>query len=284
MADEPRFREDYGERQTEAAHRVLVDVAQVLAAYEDCLVVVGGWVPDLLLPDAEEPHVGSVDVDLALDTERLGDGRYADMLQLLLDTRRYRLGAKSFQLAVDVDLGDGEPPVQVTVDFLASREVKLKKNKPKLLEGFRVLQADACSTAFRDPVSLVIEGSMVSGARNRVRVQVAGLADFLVMKAHALAGRDKPKDPYDLCYILERRMKEVARSWRARRAEPEVAAAIDFLREKFAGPDAYGPQQVVSFRNETDADGREMQARRAYELVQSFLGLIGSQGSPDHAA
>jgi hypothetical protein len=37
--------------------------------FHDCLVVVGGWVPDLLLPGAEDPRGGSIDVDLALDTE-----------------------------------------------------------------------------------------------------------------------------------------------------------------------------------------------------------------------
>ena len=62
MNSEPRQRDDYNERQVEAAHRVLVDTGQVLTDFRDCLVVVGGWVPDLLLPDAEERHVGSIDV------------------------------------------------------------------------------------------------------------------------------------------------------------------------------------------------------------------------------
>jgi hypothetical protein len=33
--------------------------------------------------------VGSIDVDLALDAVKLGDGRYADLLNLLLDTQRW---------------------------------------------------------------------------------------------------------------------------------------------------------------------------------------------------
>jgi hypothetical protein len=90
----------------------------------------------------------------------------AEMLKLLLDTRRYRPGTKLFQLVVDVDLDDGEIPPQVEVEFLAPREVKLKRNRPRLLAGFRVLQADACATAFREPVEVSIEGPMVNGARN----------------------------------------------------------------------------------------------------------------------
>ncbi len=67
MSPEPRHEGDYTDRQVEAAHRVLVDVGQVLASFRDAIVVVGGWVPDLLFPGAELEHVGSIDVDLALD-------------------------------------------------------------------------------------------------------------------------------------------------------------------------------------------------------------------------
>src|SRR6266404_5787792 len=123
MKPEPRQLEDYSDRQVKAARRVLVDLGQVLAAFIDCLVVVGGWTPDLLLPEADEPHIGSIDVDLALDAAKLNEGRYAELLKLLLDTKRYRHGAKDFQLVVDVDLMDGGKPVQVEVEFLAPKEV-----------------------------------------------------------------------------------------------------------------------------------------------------------------
>jgi len=63
MMQEPRHRDEYSERQVTAAKRVLVDLGQVLGSYKDSMVVVGGWVPDLLLPAAEEQHIGSIDVD-----------------------------------------------------------------------------------------------------------------------------------------------------------------------------------------------------------------------------
>jgi hypothetical protein len=61
--------------------------------------------------------------------------------------------------------------------------VKLKKNRPKLLEGFRVLQADGCGMAFYAPVEKEISGRTVRGASNKVRLRIASLPDFLVMKA-----------------------------------------------------------------------------------------------------
>jgi hypothetical protein len=113
VSPEPRFEGEYTPRQVEAARRVLVDVGQVLASFGDAIVVVGGWVPDLLLPAQASAHIGSIDVDLALDAAKLADGRYAELLKLLLDTGRYEKGDKDFQLVSSVDLADGDAPVRV---------------------------------------------------------------------------------------------------------------------------------------------------------------------------
>jgi hypothetical protein len=255
----------------------LVDLGQVLAAFRDCLVIVGGWVPDLLLPNADEPHVGTNDVDLALDAEKLKDGRYAELLNLLLNTRRYRPGTKPFQLVADVDLGDGGSPIQVEVEFLAAKEVKLEKNRPKLLKGSRVLRADACASAFRAPEQIELSGRTLRGAKNKVLLRVASLVDFLLMKTHALAGRDKPKDAYDLCYCLDNfpgGLAELAAAWRKRASEKDVRRAEEILREKFASPESFGPAQVVEFFHSTDSATRAIQARRGFELVQRLLNLL----------
>lgn len=276
MKDSPRCQSEYDSRQVEAARRVLVDLGQVLAAFRDCLVIVGGWVPDLLIPEAEEAHVGSIDVDLALDARKLNDGRYAELLTLLLDTRRYRPGMKPFQFLADVDLQDGAKPIQVEVEFLAPKQVKLKRNKPKLLQDFRVLQAEGCESAFNAPVQIELAGLTTRGARNKVQLRVASVPDFVVMKAHALAGRDKPKDSYDICYCLgyfPGGLEMLAAVWR-QRTHQDVQRAIAILREKFASVNSFGPEQVVEFLDSSGRDVQEMQARRAFELVQKFLSLI----------
>jgi hypothetical protein len=277
MNPEPRHQSEYDSRQTKAAHRVLIDVAQALAAFQDCLVLVGGWVPYLLLPEAHEAHVGSIDVDLALDAKKLYDGRYAELLNVLLATRRYRFGEKPFQLVTDVDLEDGDKPVLVEVEFLAPKEVKLRKNNPKLLQGFRVLQADACSTAFREPVRIPLEGRDIQGAKNRVHVPVASLPDFLVMKAHALGNRDKPKDAYDIIFCLDNfpeGMQIVAAAWKKRGKDTEVKRTIEILREKFRSVEDFGPMRYVEFFDSPDVEAQAMQARRAFELVQMLLSLL----------
>jgi len=278
MTDEPRFSGDYTERQTEAARRVLVDVGQVLASFADSVVLVGGWVPDLLIPEPGEHHVGSIDVDLALDAAKLMDGRYAELLSLLLDTRRYEPGEKEFQLFTVVDLKDGEDPVRVDVEFLAPQGLDLRVSRSRRkLKNFRVLQANGCSEAFHAPQTITIDGQMVSGAKNSVQLQVASLPDFLLMKCFALNGRDKPKDAYDICYCLEHApggAEAIAKAWKERAGEENVMKAIEILRQKFASVDAYGPAQVVEFHQSNEGQEAEIEARRAFELVQKLLGML----------
>ena len=61
---------------TSASKAVLLEVATTLRAYRDALVLIGGWVPYLLLQKhrlLEKPfdHVGSIDIDLAVDSEKI---------------------------------------------------------------------------------------------------------------------------------------------------------------------------------------------------------------------
>lgn len=171
MTDNPRTQRDYGDRQVEAARRVLVDLGQTLGSYfEDSIVVVGGWVPDLLLPDAAEPHGGSIDVDLALDAKKLRDGRYAEIVKSLLATGRYEKTDEQFRLVARVDLGDGSAVVLVGVDFLKPLERRGRRWARRVLPGFRPLDADGCEAAFRNPAPVKIEGHTISGAENSVRL------------------------------------------------------------------------------------------------------------------
>lgn len=66
---------------------------------------------------------------------------------------------------------------------------------------------------------------------------------------------------------------ELAEAWKHRIQEnmAEVRLATEYLRDKFASVDDYGPQQVVEFHNSINSEERDIQARRAYELVRTFL-------------
>jgi len=118
---------------------------------------------------------------------------------------------------------------------------------------------------------------MISGAKNRVHLRVASLSDLIIMKAHAIEGRDKPGGVYDLCYCLDeypRGIGALADDWRSRPGDSLVNTAIRILREKFETVNHYGPQQLMVFHDSANAEERAIHARRAYELVQKLLSLI----------
>jgi len=88
---EPNVAADYDDRGARAAHAVLVELGQVLGAHRDAFVIIGGTVPSLLLPSAG--HIGSLDVDINLDTEKLADHGYAELIEKL-DAARYERKCK----------------------------------------------------------------------------------------------------------------------------------------------------------------------------------------------
>lgn len=277
MSGEPRTQGDYSRRQTEAARQVLAELGTLLAPFEDCLVLVGGWVPDLMPMEAGEGHVGSIDVDLALEAERLGEERYAALIRTLTETTRYQPAPdEEFALYTVVDLGDGGSAVRVNVDFLkpAGSDLGMAPAKPAV--DVKPLGVDGCELAFDHPELLVIPGQK-PGQGLAGRIRVASVAGFLVMKAHAMLGRDKPKDAYDICYCLQHYpggVGKLAGIWRAKRGLRSVDEAILILREKFSAVRTVGPLQVAEFYGSPGREEREIQARRAYELVQKFLGMM----------
>jgi hypothetical protein len=60
---DPKSANEYDDRGARAVYSVLLEIGQVLGAYRDRFVVIGGSVPWLLFPDAEPAHVGTLDID-----------------------------------------------------------------------------------------------------------------------------------------------------------------------------------------------------------------------------
>ena len=273
---DPRYSHEYSQRLVEAARRVLIDVGQVLASFRHAIVLVGGWVPELLL-DGHPPRSGSIDLDLALNAQKLSEGRYAQLLELLLNTRRYRLGDQEFQLVTEVDLQDGGAPIRVDVEFLAPQPPRLRGQS--LVENFRVLQFPECAVAFTAPEEIEIEGAMLQGGITTVRWLVVALPDFLILKAAALDRRDKPKDAYDLCYCLDHwpgGLAQAARDFQTR-LDSELTRSmalqtVAILRRRFASSGHYGPAQYAEFfAPYEDPDEPAIACQRAFQLVAGLL-------------
>ncbi len=58
---------DYTSDGIQAARSVMLELHRMLGVYADHIVVVGGWVPELIVPQETEAHVGSMDVNQAIN-------------------------------------------------------------------------------------------------------------------------------------------------------------------------------------------------------------------------
>lgn len=279
---DPQSAREYDDRGARAVYAVLLEIGQVLGSYRDRFVVIGGSVPWLLLPDAQPPHVGTLDVDLSLDAAALGDGEYANLVEAL-ERAGYERGVdemKRFQMRRRVTIDDGDPIV-VIVDLLMPREARFVRNKPPLLANFAVQKADGAAVAMRDFVGQRLEGRMPDGRRNSVELRVASIPAFLVMKGYALHGRDKRKDAYDI-YFAVRHFPggpvALAQACRPLLSDTVALEGYKRIAAKFDTEDAFGPQTVRGFVQDSDALG-DMTAEQvqvdAFRQVRAWLDGLG---------
>ena len=75
---------EYDHFLVEAARSVLLELSRLLSAYQEGIVVVGGSVPSLLFDQDKQEHIGTIDVDLALDHNSIQEIGYRSIMELLL--------------------------------------------------------------------------------------------------------------------------------------------------------------------------------------------------------
>lgn len=108
---------DYGKSEVLACLSVLVELMTVLGEFRDHIVLTGGWIPYFLLEERGREHVGSLDIDIALDFQEISDDSYKTILQALKD-RGYKQGEQPFIFFRTITADDGGD-ITVEVDFLA---------------------------------------------------------------------------------------------------------------------------------------------------------------------
>ena len=280
---DPQFATAYDDRTTVAVKSVLVEIGQILGSYKGKFAVIGGAVPWLLLNKADMPHVGTLDVDLSLDSNALADGEYAQLVESLLKQGyRQREHLRRFQLVRTVSAHDGGADIDVVVDFLMPRDATIARNTPPLVANFAVQRADGADLALRFKKLVAIEGDMPDGGRNRVQIAVASIPALLAMKGYAIAKRLKPKDAYDIYYSVRNfpgGIDALAAATRPLLAVSTARTGFLHILEKFRHLNDFGPTNVRHFVNRPDmfeertADQWQQDAFGQVDASLSALGL-----------
>jgi hypothetical protein len=232
-----------------AAQRVLLELWTVLAGFADAMTIVGGSAPPLLTGDQpDDPYVGTLDVDLVIDPIGVPDDVYRTIAELLRE-RGYIQLDQPFRWLRTVLVA--ERSIEVEVDLLAPVTPRGGVGHRHERIGGEPLArrtegAELVRTAFIDQE---IAGLLPDGRPNRVSVRVATPSALVILKALAMGQRDKPKDAYDIDYLLGHiGIEEVAAGIAAMGHVESVTKAVGIVAEKFSSIDAIGPASVALYR------------------------------------
>jgi hypothetical protein len=267
---------DPREVEVDASHRVLVDVLTVLGAYVDQMVIVGGWVPELVFPKAG--HIGSLDVDLALDGRRIQPAAY-DTIRTRLMEAGYREKTPGVTNIFVRDVEETGQAITVKLDMITGEHAgPASELSHEHIHGMNVSKLRGTDLALDHAVDVDVTGELPDGGIKQVTARVAAIPAFVCMKAIAMNDRKKPKDAYDILFCLRHYgggPEDLAKGLMDIGGNPLVHEAVESLRSNFASEDAVGPVWAGQVAAEHGED-EEMAIRDAFERTQALLrGLLG---------
>ncbi len=265
-------RSDYTAEAVEAARSVLLELARLLGEYQDSMVIVGGWVPQLLINQAPRQHIGSLDVDVALNHRTLREGGYKTIMQLLL-ARGYRQAEQPFIFFRTVQIG--ERYFEVEVDFLAGEySGTARGHRTQKVQDIRPRKARGCDLAVSLATETTLSGTLPGGGEDTASLRVTSIVSFLVMKAMALAGRLMEKDAWDIYYCIRYYpggLDKLVEEFKPHLGNGLVKEALEKIAEKFASPEHVGPKQVADFDDISEPGERAFIQRDAFERVNTLI-------------
>lgn len=226
----------------EACHALLLTTTWVLQTANVEFVVVGGWSP-VLLADGHEclRHPGTQDVDVLLNDE--GPIAIQRGVQALLDLGFLPSAKHPFQLLKRLNVVGG--PLVFNVDLLSPREI-LKASDPvadmftDILDLKIPERAGSLETRFARSIAFEASGTVLErnmfertlvsgvdldGTSASYGVPLLGLAGFVISKCQSVRSVKRPRDAFDLYYVLTgpRGPETGAELARLARSHPDVA-------------------------------------------------------------
>lgn len=286
----PRLTDAYSPGLVTASKSVLLELMTTLRAYREALVLVGGWVPYFLLARHQRPgnpfvHVGSIDIDLAIDPNKCDQRQYATILELL--RARGYLPARDEKGAVIPNMFEREmasptdrQTYKIRVDFLTHQQDSRAGRHRHLpvQDTLMARKTKGCEVAFQHVTSLELSGALPgNGGEITVPIRMADVVGCLTMKGIVLGERYKEKDAYDIYAIVanyEGGPGDVANAVRPYLNVPLVQEAVAAIRTAFATKSANGPAWAATFRKPASEAERAQFLTDAYMTVHEFCVLL----------
>lgn len=268
-------RKDYVKKAVEAAKSVLIELSHLLGEYQENIVIIGGWVPELVIPQEKQKHTGSIDVDIAINHKKISEPGYKTILELLL-SHGYRQGPQPFIFLRDVPVGD--EIYEVEVDLMAGEYAGTgKSHRHQRIFDSHARKGRGIDLVFTDPEKILISGRLPGGGKDSVTVQVSSIPVFIIMKCIALDKRLKEKDAWDIYYCVRNYpggIEILANKFSSITNHSLTKEAVIILSTKFSSPEDIGPRYVADFEEVNDSEQRLFIQRDAYERMTYLIERI----------
>lgn len=256
MSPKPAHASDYTPEQAGRVRATCLYLATKLGDVLDDMVVVGGLVPSLIIPqdgrealDLTRRHVGTLDLDCGFSIALLATERYEALVERLksagfTEAPNNKGNPARFRWQIEAD---GK---KVTVDFLVPPSLsddkggELRQITPELA----AVITPGLDLAFQDSLQPTIDGVTIKGERASRSFRVCGPGAFTVLKTLAVRGRGENKDAYDLFYVLRNYgtgMADVVARMRPILPHARAQEALQILRDDFLEIDRVGPRRVA---------------------------------------
>jgi hypothetical protein len=267
---------DYNKSIVEICKSVLVELFTILGSYREDIILIGGWVPYFLFEKPKYSHVGSLDIDLALNKDIFLSEAYETIYELLTE-KGYKMGSQPFIFLRTIKNIDGIP-ITIQVDLLTGEYGGTgKTHRTQIIQDIKVRKARGCDIAFNHFKKIEISAKMPDGANNKVIIKITDVIPFLTMKGMSIWDRYKEKDAYDIYYIISNYPKGInnlVNLFNPYKENLLVLEGLSKIRAKFKTIDSLGPVSLMNFVDTNNKIEKERIQRDAYERVNIFLDLL----------
>lgn len=277
---------NYGQDVAALSMSVYLEIMTILGAYRDSLVLVGGWAPYFILErfgrDDDFQHVGSVDIDIAVDHREVSPDQYSSIVgRLERHGYRERPDKKGrpipFSFKRTVPLKNGREII-IHVDFLAGEYEGTGRSHrhQRVQDELLARKARGCDVVFDHYFEHELRGALPDGTENTVQVKIANVVGCLTTKGITLGERYHDKDAYDIYSVIAHCRGGPAGT--AQVVKPHlgstlVCEGIDAIAEKFQSIRSTGPVGVGRFLASDSAEMERITAD-AFVSVREFIEIL----------
>lgn len=264
----------YYKNTTEASKSALLELSLALGRYRNDMILTGGWAPYFITKDFFE-HCGSVDIDFILKAEIME--KYETIKKTVIDLGYTQENEFRFSRNVPSPIDGNDYPIHL--DFLCDSEgLKYLTNVRRVQKDLSAFVFSGMNIAFDFNFEYELRTIVPNGGEAKAKIRMADLVSSFALKGHAIGGRLKDKDCYDI-YALTfykgslEKAAEYFNSEVGDRKLPEekldfLKASLGYVRSTFESEKSNGIFQVSKFV------GDETIRSNVFERVNGFLNKV----------